>query len=242
MQAIADNSIDLVVTSPPYDNLRTYNDSLEWSFEDVAQQLVRILTPGGVIVWVVGDSVVNGSETGSSFLQALRFKNLGLNIHDTMIYMKDAIAFPMHTRYSQCFEYMFVFSKGKPKTTNIIKDKKNVSFGRKVTGTERQPDGSTKRAACYGSLIKEFGSRWNVWEISTDKGNVKYKHPAKFPYSLAHDHILSWSNPGDIVLDCFMGSGTTGAACVNTGRKFIGIEKDEGYFNIACKRINGNDS
>jgi len=237
MESIVDNSIDLCVTSPPYDNLRTYNGNLEWCFDSIAKQIVRIIADGGVIVWVVGDATINGSETGSSFKQALRFMELGLNLHDTMIYMKDGIAFPMHTRYNQCFEYMFVLSKGKPRTINIIKDRKNLSYGRKVTGTERQSDGTTKKAACHGASIKEYGSRWNVWQISTDKGNVKYDHPAKFPISLAKDHIESWSKKGDVVIDPFMGSGTTGVACVNTGRNFVGMEKDPDYFQIAKKRI-----
>lgn len=241
MKEIPDVSVDLVVTSPPYDNLRTYNGSLDWSFDifkPIARELTRCLTEGGVIVWNVADATIKGSETGTSFRQALYFKDeCGLNLHDTMIWKKPNILPLTHNRYEQCFEYMFVFSKGKPATFNAIKDKLNVGFGRPVTGTRRERDGSTKKLNGVGKKsISQFGMRFNVWEMETDKGKDR-KHPAVFPIQLAHDHIVSWSNPGDTVLDPFMGSGTTGVACVNTDRRFIGIEKEENYFEIAKSRI-----
>ena len=236
MQTIPDKTIDLTVTSPPYDNLRTYN-GYTFDFEGIAKQLYRVTKDGGVVVWVVGDATINGSETGTSFRQALFFKDIGFNLHDTMIYEKDAISFPDKNRYQQSFEYMFVLSKGKPKTLNLIADRKNISFGRKVTGTERNPDGSTKKMACFGQDIKKFGIRWNIWKCSTNKGNVKIKHPAMFPVSLAQDHILSWSNQGDTVLDCFLGSGTTAVAAKALNRKFIGIEISQEYLNIAKQRL-----
>lgn len=241
LKYVPDGSVDLTVTSPPYDNLRTYNgNNYQWGehvWKAVLAELYRITKDGGVVVWVVGDATIKGSETGTSFRQALHAMECGFNLHDTMIYAKDAIAFPDSNRYQQCFEYMFVFSKGKPKHLNLIKDRQNKSFGRKVTGTERQKDGSTKKATCYGSEIKKYGTRWNIWEIRTAKGG-KIKHPAMFPEQIANDHILSWSNPDDVVLDCFMGSGTTGAMAVKNNRKFIGIELDPDYFKIAEQRIN----
>ena len=237
LRKFPDECIDLTVTSPPYDNLRTYK-GFSWDFESLAHELYRVTKPGGVVVWVVGDATVKGSETGTSFRQALFFKDVvGFNLHDTMIYAKDAISFPDKNRYQNCFEYMFVLTKGKPYTTNIISDRKNISFGRKVTGTGRQANGDTKRASCYGNDIKEYGARWNIWNISTDKGNTPYKHPAKFPEILVHDHILSWSNEGDTILDPFLGSGTTGAVAVRMNRNFIGIEISEDYLNIARERI-----
>lgn len=241
MATMENNSIDLTVTSPPYDNLRTYNGNNDlWGehvWKAVLAELYRVTKDGGVVVWVVGDATIKGSETGTSFKQALHAMECGFNLHDTMIYAKDAIAFPDSNRYQQCFEYMFVFSKGKPKHLNLIKDRQNKSFGRKVTGTERQKDGSTKKAACHGSEIKKYGTRWNVWEMRTEKGG-KIKHPAVFPEQLANDHILSWSNDGDIVFDPFMGSGTTGKMAKLNNRKFIGIELDETYLEIARERIN----
>lgn len=236
MKTFDNECIDLTVTSPPYDNLRTYN-GYSFNFEGIAKELYRVTKDGGIVVWVVGDATINGSETGTSFKQALYFKEIGFNLHDTMIYEKDGIAFPDKNRYQQSFEYMFVLSKGKPKCLNLIADKKNVSFGRKVTGTVRNPDGSTQKMACFGQDIKEFGIRWNIWKFATNKGNVKEKHPAMFPLELAKDHIISWSNEGDTVLDCFLGSGTTGLVAKQLGRKFIGIEISKEYCDIAKERI-----
>ena len=239
MKSLPNASIDLTVTSPPYDNLRTYN-GYSFDFENIAKELYRVTKDGGVVVWVVGDATINGSETGTSFKQALYFKDIGFNLHDTMIYEKDGIAFPDKNRYQQSFEYMFVLSKGKPKCLNLIADRKNVSFGRKVTGTVRNADGSTQKMACFGQDIKEFGIRWNVWKFASTKGNVKTGHPAMFPESLAHDHIVSWSNEGDTVLDCFLGSGTTGKIAKQLNRQFIGIEISPEYLEIAKKRIYDN--
>jgi site-specific DNA-methyltransferase (adenine-specific) len=239
MKSLPDAGIDLTVTSPPYDNLRTYN-GYSFDFEGTAKELYRITKDGGVVVWVVGDATINGSETGTSFKQALYFKEIGFNLHDTMIYEKDGIAFPDKNRYQQSFEYMFVLSKGKPKCLNLIADRKNVSFGRKVTGTVRNADGSTQKMACFGQDIKEFGIRWNVWKFASTKGNVKTGHPAMFPELLAHDHIVSWSNEGDTVLDCFLGSGTTGKVAKQLNRQFIGIEISPEYLEIAKKRIYDN--
>lgn len=228
--------VDLVVTSPPYDDLRTYGGH-SWDFFGVAWHLKRVLKPGGVIVWVVADATKDGSETGTSMEQALHFKRLGLNLHDTMIYEKDAPQFPDANRYGQTWEYAFVFSAGAPRTKNLLRDRRNVSFGRKVTGTNRNADGSTRRAACYGQDIKEFGARFNVWRYATTKGNAETKHPAPFPFDLARDHIATWSNPGDLVLDPFSGSGTTAKAAKTLGRQFIGLEVNPEYCRIAEQRI-----
>lgn len=243
LMTIKSESIDLVVTSPPYDNLRTYNDQVPFTLDDfkiVANQLGRVLKKGGVIVWVVADAVINGSETGTSFKQALYFKEIGLNIHDTMIYQKSGFNFPMTNRYQQVFEYMFVISKGSPKTFNPIQDRPNRCFGERLKGSERQRDGTLLKKRV--KQIGEFGNRTNIWQINngfmkTTTDKFAYEHPAMFPEKLAEDQILSWSNPHDIVLDPFMGAGTTGKACKNLSRKFIGIELDDSYFEIAKKRV-----
>lgn len=252
MKDIEDSSIDMVLTSPPYDNLRSYNGkSDEWNFEIfalAAKELSRVVKNGGVIVWIVGDATVNCSETGTSFRQALYFKDVcGLNLHDTMIYQKSGFTAvgSLKTRYASVFEYMFVFTKGKIKTFNPIKDRKNKYAGQKISGTVRQVDGSFKKKSTAGRKISEYGQRLNIWKINagymqstTDK--IAYEHPAIFPDVLAHDHIMSWSNEFDTILDPFMGSGTTGKMAKQLNRKFIGIEKDPEYFKIAEKRINGN--
>lgn len=246
MRLLDGNSIDLTVTSPPYDNLRTYNGFI-WDFEGVAKELFRITKDGGVVVWIVSDATINGSETGTSFKQALFFKECGFNLHDTMIYQKDACPFPETNRYYPMFEYMFVFSKGKPKTVNLIADKPNKRYGKKIaSSTQRQPDGKTVKVSANKTdptrTVKKYGVRGNVWQYSagynkSTKDKYAYKHPAIFPEQLAQDHIISWSNPNDIILDPFMGSGTTGKMAISTGRNYIGFEISEEYYKIAEKRL-----
>ena len=233
--------VDLTVTSPPYDNLRTYEGSCQWNFETfkaVADRLYKITKDGGVIVWVVGDATIKGSETGTSFKQALYFKEIGFNLHDTMIWYKGSCPFPDKTRYYQSFEYMFVFVKGKIEHFTPIEDRVNKWGGEKVHGTLRQPDGSLKQPTGVksGRVVKEKGVRFNVWDIPPERNN-KTGHPAVFPMNIANDHILSWSNEGDVVFDPFMGSGTTGVVCKKLNRNFIGVEIVDKYFDIACERI-----
>lgn len=241
MKDIPDKSVDLVVTSPPYDNLRTYNGNLDqWTFEkfkDIAEQLFRVTKDGGVVVWVVADATIQGSETGSSFKQALFFKELGFNLHDTMIWFKpNCFNFGSNNCYKQSFEYMFILSKGKPKSINLIKDIKAVSAGQIQKGARKHANG--ERDSVPDFICGEYKRRFNVWSINVQ--SINYGHPAVFPEQLAKDHILSWSNENDTVLDCFMGSGTTGKMAKMLNRNFIGIELDEKYFNIAKERIYGH--
>ena len=240
MKEIPDGSVDLTVTSPPYDNLRTYNGNNEqWGehvWKAVIAELYRVTKDGGVVVWVVGDSTAGFCESMTSFKQALYFvEKCGFKLLDTMIYYKEnyAPAYPTLRRYANQFEYMFVFCKGRPNTFNPIQKDKVRNKEEKVA--YRQKDGTLKRK------VKEKGrdtkDASNVWSFAVG-GNLT-GHPAVFPEKLANDHILSWSNPDDVVFDCFMGSGTTGKMALLNNRKFIGIEKDAGYFEIACKRIEG---
>jgi site-specific DNA-methyltransferase (adenine-specific) len=243
---IPDNHVDLTVTSPPYDNLRTYNNSLEWGehiWKPIIQELYRITKDGGVVVWVVGDATIKGSETGTSFKQALWAMECGFNLHDTMIYDKGKISFPETNRYSNVFEYMFIFSKDKPKTFNCIKDRKNKWYNgtKEIKGHYRTEKGEIKRHNKQ-NLLQEYGSRFNIWTINngcnkSTLDKIAFEHPAIFPEQLANDHIISWSNEGDTVFDCFMGSGTTGKMALLNNRNFIGIEKDDKYFEIAKNRI-----
>ena len=237
MKMLDDNSIDLTVTSPPYDNLRKYN-GFEWDFESVAKELYRVTKDGGVVVWVVGDSTVKGSETGTSFRQALYFMECGFNLHDTMIWHKPnpVPQFPTIKRYTNAFEYMFVFTKGSTKTfspimencktAGVIKDRSNTSeFARQ----------SADRPRNEKTVVKNKKRLQNVWNIGV--GSKNKEHPAIFPEKLAHDHILSWSNENDLVLDCFMGSGTTAKMAMLNNRKYIGFELSEEYCEIAEQRI-----
>ena len=237
--------VDLTVTSPPYDDLRDYEKSLVWNFDvfkQVANRLYDITKEGGVVVWVVGDKTIKGSESGTSFKQALYFKEIGFNLHDTMIYAKNNVYAhdPRNKRYKQCFEYMFILSKGKPKTYNEIKDRPNKHKGKTLSGTKGRNKSGEKREL-KNVVINEFQARFNIWEyttggsVSSDK--IAFKHPAIFPEKLAQDHILSWSNENDTVLDCFMGSCTTGKMALLNNRNFIGIEKVNDYFEIGKQRI-----
>jgi DNA modification methylase len=249
-QVIPDNFIDLTITSPPYDDIRNYNnkvktkkgDKFSFDFEGIVNELYRVTKDGGVVVWVVNDQVKNGGETGNSFRQALKFMEKGFLLYDTMIYMKNGAPFPEKTRYSQVFEYMFVFSKGSPKTVNILKDKKNkwaghTNFGKRVMRTK---DGDLKEMPKFE--ISEYGNRYNVWNYSTGKNystkdDFAFEHPAIFPEELAEDHILSWSNEGDVILDPMVGSGTTSKMAKLNNRNFIGYDINEEYVKIADRRV-----
>ena len=246
MKLLPDNYIDLTVTSPPYDDLRSYK-GCEWNFEifkDVARELYRVTKDGGVVVWVVGDKTHKGSESGTSFRQALYFKEIGFNLHDTMIYAKNNVYAhdPRNRRYKQCFEYMFVLSKGKPKTYNEIKDRPNKHKGKTLSGTKGRNKNGEKRDL-KPIVMGEFQARFNIWEyttgrsVSTDK--IAFEHPAIFPEKLAEDHILSWSNEGDIIMDIFAGSGTVRKMCRLNNRQYIGFEIAEEYVKIDNER-NGN--
>ena len=239
MAEMQSDSVDLTITSPPYDNLRNYNGNIsQWSFQKfqmIAKELYRLTKNGGVVVWIVGDATVKGSETGTSFRQALYFKECGFNLHDTMIYQKSQACFGSNKCYLQSFEYMFVLAKGTPKTINFIRDRRNIRNGvESMAATGISKDG--EKSIRIRKEMKEYGKRKNIWEYGV--GGGKTGHPAVFPEALANDHIISWSNSGDTVFDPLMGSGTTGKMAVLNNRNFIGIEIDREYFEIAKHRIN----
>ena len=217
--------IDLTLTSPPYDNLREYN-GYSFDFESVAKELYRVTKPDGVVVWVVGDATSDGSESGTSFRQALFFKEIGFKLHDTMIYEKNSPAYPARSngnRYTQIFEYMFVLAKGKV-PSQLICDKPNKWAGHKdFSGKLKNP-------------VPDFSPRNNIWRYTTSFNG--WKHPAPFPEALARDHIISWSKPGDLVYDPFMGSGTTAFVARSLGRDYIGSEISAEYCDVIEARLN----
>lgn len=236
MKGMEGGSVDLTVTSPPYDNLRDYGkgfDANAFDWHPIIKELYRVTAVGGVVVWVVADATINGSETGTSFRQALWAMECGFRLHDTMIYQQAGTgAKGSNLAYWQSFEYMFVFAKGKPKTVNRIADKK--------TTPKRNTGGSkyTNRAKGNGYNTGEYGIRSNIWRYQTgNNGDDQTSHLAPFPEALANDHIISWSNPGDLVFDPFLGSGTTGKMAIKNGRKFIGCDIEAEYVEIARQRI-----
>jgi len=240
MNTLNDNSIDLTVTSPPYDNLRMYN-GYSFDFENTAKELFRITKNGGVVVWIVNDQTINGSESGTSFKQALYFKEIGFNLHDTMIYAKKNYVPLTHKRYEQEFEYMFVFTKFKLKTFNpIMVNCKTIGAKTNKRTFYQTASQNIPTPAHSNNLVKEKKQKGNIWQYST---NCEIKgHPAQFNIQLVKDHIISWSNENDIVFDCFLGSGTTAIASMELNRKFIGCEISKDYFDIAVKRIKDNNN
>jgi site-specific DNA-methyltransferase (adenine-specific) len=241
---IPENAIDLTVTSPPYDNIRDYHG---YHFNDesasrIIAELFRVTKPGGVVVWVVGDATTNGGESGTSFRQALQFMHAGFKLHDTMIYEKNTSSFPAKragNRYTQIFEYMFVFCKDKIATANLICDKPNKWAGHTNWGknTNRLKNGELQETSDI-QPVPDFSPRNNIWRYNVGKGfnssdAESHEHPAIFPENLAEDHILSWSNPGDIVLDPFSGSGTTCKMAKKNRRKYVGIDISEEYCKLA---------
>ncbi len=235
---LPEGCIDLTVTSPPYDNLRTYKGfTLDW--HEIIRQLYRVTKPGGVVVWVVADATVNGSETGTSFQQALWAMECGFNC-ETMIYeAKGTGAKGSNYYYPQTYEFMFVWAKGQPKTSNRIRDKKNTT-----AGTTRSNSGDGKYNGVNGRnqrtvKIADYGYRTNIWQYKTGNcnGDDQTVHNAPFPEALVRDHIISWSNPGDLVLDPFMGSGTTAKMAMQNGRHYLGFDISEEYCELARKRV-----
>ncbi len=234
--------VDLVVTSPPYDEMREYSGNGFNQFEMIAKELYRVVRTGGVVVWVIGDQTTHGNESGTSFRHALYFRDkVGFNLFDTMIYVKTPRgAVGNNKTYWQAFEYMFVLSKGQPKTINLICDRENKEERNGDNSQKRMPDGTTIPVSRKG--YKKMGRRLNVWQYLIGRNHsttdvIAYEHPAIFPEKLAHDHIVSWSNPGDVVYDPFMGSGTTAKMAALAGRNWIGSELSSRYCEIAEKRI-----
>ena len=243
MAKMPDNFIDLAVTSPPYDGMRTYN-GYSFDFENIAKELYRVVKDGGVIVWIVGDATVNGSETGTSFRQALFFKEIGFNLYDTMFYEK-ASRIPTEGRYYNTVEYMFILSKGKPKALNFIVDHKNSTEGQSRIKDKCINKGKNEKKEGQYLVTGEFSRRSNVWRYGTGRptdltkilNETRLKHPAIAPEKLVADHIVSWSNENDLIYDPFMGSGTTAKMSILNNRKYIGSEISEDYCKITETRI-----
>ena len=250
MSKMEDNVIDLTITSPPYDKLRNYKKSLKdeyngysFPFEKIAKELYRVTKKGGVLVWVVNDSTINGSESLNSFRQALYFKELGFKVHDTMIYRKLNPVPNAGTRYQQMFEYMFVFSKGKPKTTNIeLRVRSNKCEDKR---TYRKKKFSRDKDGVFNENdyhVKEMVPEYNIWDFYVGGGNttkdmIAFEHPAIFPEKLVEQHLKSWSNEGDLIYDPFMETGTTSKMCILNNRNYVGSELVEEYHKLEIKRL-----
>lgn len=239
LRSLPDNHINLTVTSPPYGALRKYK-GFQWDFQSTVKELLRVTKEGGVITWVTNDTVINRSESGDSFRQALYFIDQGFKLHDTMIYQSSKPPLN-HKRYEQAFEYMFVFSKGVPKTFNGIREPA-IHAGKTVKRTFRSNSTASETTPEYSTnTVADTKLRGNIWEYTTGYMSTKdreaFQHPAIFPEKLAEDHILSWSNEGDLVMDIFSGSGTTAKMALLNNRKFIVSDISEDYLKLSIGRV-----
>ena len=235
---VPEDFIDLVVTSPPYENLRNYN-GYSFRADRMLRALFRVMKPGGVCVWVIGDKI-KGGRSLISFDHAFIARECGFTVHDVMIYQKKNTPFMRSNAYTNCYEFMFVFSKGKPKTFNPLKEptKRN---GWETAVCNKGPDALNNKVPV--KLNKEK-TRTNIWQYAVGLGGstrdkIAFQHPAIFPEKLAQDHILSWTNEGDIVLDPMCGSGTTCKMAKQNKRQFIGIDMSEEYIKVAEERCRG---
>ena len=234
MLKLPKESVDLIVTSPPYDNLKNY-EGYSFDIQQIVKGIDYVLKDGGVVVWIVADETIRGSETCTSFRQAIQFVEQGFNLHDTMIWYKpNTFNFGSNKCYRQSFEYMFVFSKGVPATINLIKDVPTKSAGQEFHGYRRHPDREMEKTRKF--IVDDYKRRDNVWTVQI--GQERSEHPAIFPEALARDHIITWSNKNDIVLDPMCGAGTTCKMAKELGRKFIGIDISKKYCDIAQRRVN----
>lgn len=240
LKIVTSDSVDLTVTSPPYDDLRSYNNCPSFSFmtcKKVISELYRVTKIGGVVVWIVADRTHKGSETGTSMRQALEFMRQGFNLHDTMIWHRASVPLTRQ-RYEQYWEYMFVFTKGKIKTFNGLRAEKKYPEKSRHKVYGRYPDDSRDLGRSGGKdNTKLLGNVWSIPAVHASRDKIAYKHPAIFPERLATPHIHSWSNPGDVVLDPFCGSGTVGKMALLSGRKFIGVDFNKEYINITKQRL-----
>lgn len=237
MKNLPDNCIDLIVTSPPYDNLRTYKGFC-FQFEDIAKEIYRIMKPTGIVVWIVGDKIDKGNKSLTSFKQCLFFQSIGFKVHDIMIYRKKNTPFMRSNAYTNCYEFMFILAKDKVATFNPLKTK-TARSGYEMLVAGKKADGINNKVMGH---LNEEKVLTNIWEYAVGLGGstndkVAFKHPAIFPEKLAQDHILSWSNEGDVVLDPFSGSGTTAKMAKICHRHYLGFEISPEYTDISRQRL-----
>ena len=223
MAEIPEGSVDLVLTDPPYGTTACKWDAVI-PFEPMWAQVRRVLKPSGAAAFTASQP----------FTSALVMSN------------------------PAWFRYAWIWSKRRPSNPMLAKKQclkvhEDVcvfygSFGtynpQGVFATDGKPRGGVKPSRTelgFGRYAKaeyrqtHSGYPKSIIEFGTDNGrNV---HPTQKPVALMEYLIRTYTNPGETVLDFTMGSGTTGVACVNTGRRFIGIERDPDYFQIACKRV-----
>ena len=236
METMEAAAVDLVVTSPPYDDLRDYK-GFDFDCEAVAKGLAEVVKEGGVVVWVVGDRI-NGGRTLTSFDHAFIFRDAGFTVYDAMIFKKRNTPFMRKRAYTNCYDFMFVFSKGTPATFNPLRSP-SVRSGLAPLPYLKGTDGINRKTE---RELSEHKVRTNIWSYAVGRNGTTadmyaFKHPAMFPENLARDHILSWSDPGDLVFDPMCGAGTTCKMAKATGRRWLGVDVSREYTTIARRRV-----
>ena len=245
MKAIPDGSVDLVVTSPPYDRTRDYN-GFSFDLHATGEQIFRILRDGGVAAVVIQDQTKNFGKSLTSFRTVVDWcDNIGFKLFECVIYRKHGTEGAWWTqRFRVDHEYMPIFVKGhRPKYFN--KDPLKIPSkhgGKTMTGSgNRQTNGRTTQT--IRRAINLTKCRGTVWEylMAGDKNPVKRKHPAPFPDKIPLDFIQCFCQPDGIVLDPFMGSGSTAVSAKKLGRHFLGFDISSEYCKIAETRLNNTD-
>ncbi len=240
MAALSNECIPFTLTSPPYDGLRTYDGLADWNFMDVAKELYRITMQGGVVVWVVQEQIIDGSESGETSRQRLAFANIGFRLHHTMVMGKlGGIQFSSN-RYGRPLEYAFILSKGPPRYFNPLRDRPNKEAGRVKVFLNRNRDGSF--APVKRTQVHPYGLRGSIWFYPTGKNNsakedYAFEHPALMPEQMAEDDILSWTKVGDLVFNPFAGAGTALKMALLNHRSYLGFEINPKYVEIARRRL-----
>ncbi len=236
MKSMPRGCVDLTITSPPYDSLRDYK-GYQFNFHEIANGLYRITAEGGIVVWIVGDRI-NGGRSLTSFRQGLYFQKIGFSMHDTMIYQKKNTPFMRSNAYTNAFEFMFVLSKGSPKTFNPLKEK-TVRHGFEMVVYNKGSDAVNRKNL---KELKKEKTKTNIWSYAVGMGGttsdrIAFQHPAVFPEKLAEDHILSWTNEGELVFDPMCGSGTSCKMALLNRREYIGVDISEDYIQLAKQRL-----
>lgn len=242
LPTIRESSVDLTVFSPPYDGLRDYKGKPSFDMAVLGREILRVTKEGGVCCMVIQDATKNGAKSLTSFRTACLFADLGWRLFECCIYSRAGVPGAWWTkRFRVDHEYIFIFTRGDglprrfDKTSLMVESK---YAGITAGGTKRTTKGDF--VAIKKTVISPLKCRGTIWHYAasnTERNKTKSEHPATYPDSLARDIISCFSKEGDLVLDPMMGSGTTGIASVNMGRRFLGIEISVQYMEIAKRRF-----
>lgn len=242
MKLLPDSTIDLVVTSPPYDKIRDYNGSIHFDLHKTGQEIFRVLKSGGIAVMVIQDQTKNFGKSLTSFKTIIDWcDNIGFKLFETIIYRKNGSEGVWWTkRFRVDHEYMPIFLKGKkPQYFNKEPLKIPSKHGGKVmTGSgSRKTNGETQKTVTRAINFKKCrGTIWN-YLMAGDKNPLKRKHPAVFPDKIPYDFIQCFCPEEGIVLDPFAGSGSTLVMAKKLRRSFIGFDIVPEYCELARERL-----